>query len=379
MYEGKSDLLQTDIDPGENGYYDLNPAATRFVSGDALRGLFQNNDGNYDPPKIRTTFADFAQDAFVSACAGIGVEKDGSGNDIVRLEHLRHFFDADTLICDLGSSISNFSMSPYTQDMGNNIKFGYADQSYDDVNGKFEFNTEYGYRSPLLPVLKDVDYKSPYRADMYGASFTSVNLSGKTTTDAGSDNDTFKIACNISPSTEGGVTGYFPAPPNPGTDVTINSGIPDSLKEYVFNLPLAVCRQIARMMPFLKSTYTVKDPNIYLQSCKKNKNVASVFDGSAPMNDYGNKDLSTFTNDYDSPLWKPKIFSFEAEPPADFAAQMTTSPYGVIGFTLVDDRIPDGSTYMEGFVLEAGYTPGNNDKYNFKLLCSPNTTIPDNI
>jgi hypothetical protein len=92
------------------------------------------------------------------------------------------------LIGNLGE-VADIEVTPWTDEMYTNLRVGYQKQTYDEVNGKDEYNDEHRYLSPCVRVNKDADYVSSIRTDPTGAELHRLNLEGKTLTDASTDND----------------------------------------------------------------------------------------------------------------------------------------------------------------------------------------------
>ncbi|HEY5588421.1 MAG TPA: hypothetical protein VIK86_05630, partial [Candidatus Paceibacterota bacterium] len=151
-----------------------------ITCGDAIRGLGGS--------KIKTTFKEFFNS--INDIWGIGF---GYENGKAVLREKSYFFK-DQLItgADVGE-VSNFKLEIYKTHLINSLKVGYEEQTYDDVNGRYEVNQTEQWTLPLTKINKAGDFVSKYRTDVMGITFTSLNLEGKTTTDSSSDNDTFII------------------------------------------------------------------------------------------------------------------------------------------------------------------------------------------
>lgn len=157
----------------------LSNTSIYLSSGDAIRGL--------TGAKIKTNLKDLFLSYNRNLCLGLSVE-----DKKVIIEKREYFYDKTKLIYDLGE-VKNVEIKPTTDLFFNKIKIGYTNQDYDDLNGKKEFNTTYEFKSPLSKSTKEMDLTAPYRADMFGITFTQINLEGKQTTDSSSDNDVFML------------------------------------------------------------------------------------------------------------------------------------------------------------------------------------------
>jgi hypothetical protein len=124
--------------------------------------------------------------------AGMGAE-----NDKVRIEKYEYFFDPSSPI-DLGE-VKNCKISWANDLRANTFKFGYPEQSYENVNGKYEYNNTLQFGTPITRIIKEGDFVCPIRTDSYGLEILRVNMDGKTTTDNDSDNDVCCVNVNKDP------------------------------------------------------------------------------------------------------------------------------------------------------------------------------------
>ncbi len=150
-----------------------------ITCGDAIRGL--------PGATIKTSLADFFTHCKVTYNAGMAIE-----NDKLLIEETDHFYNVADPI-PLGE-VKKLKLRPAVDYLASIAKFGYEEQEYDDVNGKFEYNNTSSYTSPLTIVQKELELVNPYRADSYGIELTRQNLANKTTTDSSSDNDIFILS-----------------------------------------------------------------------------------------------------------------------------------------------------------------------------------------
>ena len=163
-------------------------------------------------------------------------------------------------------------------------------------------------------------------------------------------------------------------------------------------------RKARRALPWLCSNYRgLVDSLMGISAYKKNIKMVSDW-GSGPIaeSDWLNMDVApqTYTPPFSTNpvtvapapvpagrtnnlLWLPYTFSFTG-PSIKGLPQLMTPPgtpgggkmYGKIKFTFVRG----GVKYpLAGFVMDVGMTPGTNAAYNYKLLCSPSVTIPDDL
>ncbi len=367
-----SNVLEFGLDETEGANFDLNPANVMITCGDAIRGLPSAEEIALGAtnPMIRTSFNDFYKDVFATLGAGIGIENIG-GTDHIVCEQLPHFYQRGVLIYDLGDTISpEWRRYPYSEYVANNLTAGYADQTYNDVNGRLEYNSLVNWQTTDERAEKDADYTSPYRADCYGTEYERINYGGKTSTDSKSDNNTFKIL------TTGATAPFGTFDPDPYVlqrGQVVTAGLPADVVPTVFNMPLSPKRQIGRLLPFLRSNYYgLTSPLLKFQNGTKNTNlVSTVFSFSTPEND----DLDISGTD-ENILYIPEVFEVEGSADPSIVAAMATNPYGEIGFII---RKGDIVFNGRGFVLEAGINTSDRRKRKFKLLLSPDTPAPYNL
>ena len=365
-----SDLLTTDTYPGPD-VFNLNPKYTFFTCGDALRQLYVSPDLTNTDPSLKINFKDFAKDGFNVNAAGVGIELDGSSNEVLRFEDLGYFYRKDILIRDLGNKISNWRMSRLTEYLGNNIKTGYSTQTYDEVNGKYEYNAENSLQTPVTRVHKEIDLKSPFRHDCYGIEYTRANLANKQTTDSESDNDTFKIQSNGNTLS---IPGLSPDPYGVDKAQTVTAGLPADVWPTVYNQPFTPARNIGRLTKWLKSNfYGLLSPIIKFTKAGKNADLVSSMYTGPTVTENGDTDL-TPDGTGDDIYYKPYVFEFNVQIPINLPDDMEATPtkYGVYGHTFTRGG---ADYYLEGFVLDIGIVDGTNDVYSVKLLCSPDTDV----
>lgn len=150
-----------------------------ITSGDCIRQL--------EDAIIKTSFSDFFKAFDAILTAGFGI----SGLASV-FEARSYFYNSSSVTLNL-SEVADLQISLAADLLANTAKFGYANQSYEDLNGRLEFNTTAQWEFPVTKLKRAYEMISPYRADSYGIEFTRKNLEGKTTTDDSADNDVFII------------------------------------------------------------------------------------------------------------------------------------------------------------------------------------------
>lgn len=352
-----SDYLTDGIAAADN--YDLNPLYTYFTCGDAIRGLYVDAEGNPKDPEIRTSIKEFLQDLFARCGGSCGINDTG---DIV-LERLRYFF-ANTEIVDLGTDVVDVTFSPMLTYAGNTIASGYKNQTYDDVNGRYEYNSSQAYKNDLLRTVKKIDLTTPYRFDCYGIEFTRANLANKKSTDSGSDNDTFGFQCDGTTESFGGFTCQIIDKSH-----TITAGLPSDVISSVYNIPCTPKRNLLRLGQWIYSNmYLAPSADVTFLNGEKNTSLASeMYAGPIVEAD------TVATTDF-VPYYYPIGITLTSTSDISInTATAGTAKYGYVTFTYKGNTI---QAYVWGGI---GVHPGSENVYKYDLIWSPNTPLPTEL
>ncbi len=382
----------------------------------------------YVVPAIYTNMNDFNRDLQTDLCGAIGIERTGIGTDVLVVEEMYYFFDDSVVIADLGSNISDFEMTDFNDYRGSGITVGQTDQQFDSINGPLETMSTVDIATNMTRVIKNINWQTPYREDPYGIEGIRANLGNKTNTNSSSDNDTVKLAVTGTLPTPitfldntQGLSGYEPGIVSSGvvsvdvlllqravTALGIVSGLPsDLLTPAVFpygmyNLSATPHRKALRALPWLCSNYRdLLDSLLPITGYKKNIKLVSDL-GSGPIAESDWLNVSEVAQTYTPPfslgpvtippapipagrttnlIWKPHVFSFIGPSIKDLPVLMTPpgtpgggKMYGKIKFKF---KRSGRTAPLAGFVLDVGIVPGTKAAYNYRLLCSPTTVIPD--
>lgn len=307
-----------------------------MTCGDAIRGL----DGSVIKTSLRDFFSSYSSDF------GLGM---GMLGNTLRLEE-KAFWVQYADVIDLGE-VSKMKVSPATDLLINNIKIGSPNQSYDDVNGKQEFNTTHEYSAPITRVAKDLNLVSVYRKDCYGIEFTRLNLDGKTTTDSDSDNDVFMIHIESSPRPDG----FY------HLDRSLNASATGLLTpSTVFNLYLTPARALRRNGNYIRSLF-YKLESKYLTFQTSDKNDAVVAGGVAE-----NADIQIVS--LDPALFSCNYLEFETKVPVNLFELLNANPLKAFMGTWA------GFSFV-GIPNKISAQPGDNASQTFQLLASPDTDL----
>lgn len=349
-----SDYLS--IGEGASRNFDLNPANTYMTCGDAIRGLYLDADGNPKDPEIKTSIKEFLQDLFARCGATLGIDE----NDHVKIEQIEYFFDGATEIANLGTDFTDIEFSPMNTYSANVFDLGYKKQSYDDVNGRYEYNQGQQYKNQSLRTPKKADYTTPYRFDCYGIEFTRANLSNKKSTDSGSDNDTFGIVCD-------GTTISFDGHTCQVIDRnhTITAGIPTGIDATVYNIACTPHRNLMRLGRWLASTmFNAPDPAVSFTTGEKNTGLISeMYYG--PITEVDPLAVSDYT-----PYFYPVSIRFTST--ADISLAAATAGAAKYGYV----KIKYNGQYINGFVWGGiGIHPGSENVYKYDLLWATSSPL----
>lgn len=313
-----------------------------ITSGDAIRSL--------PGAKIKTSIADFFK-SMNRWSIGLAVK-----DDKLIIEPLSFFFQ-DEVITDIGE-VKGAEITVAEDICFNTISAGYEKQDYEDVNGRFEFNQGQKWITPITKIIKELDLVSPYRADPYGIEFTRINFAGKTTTDSGSDNDTFMLNIETALTTVDPDSYYKLFRPA----YSAISGIPHP--DSIFNTELTPKKSIIANSAFIHSILELLEAqkNTFV-SDDKNAELSTTLDGVTVTE---NEDIQI--GSLPSKLFRPYYFNFSTQVPINLFEILNTNPYGKIQFTWNDQQ-------WYGFLMDGGIRPATNDSQSWKLLCAPENDL----
>lgn len=322
------------------------------TSGQAIRNHEGDASATVHGSVIKTSLSEFFQ-SFKRFRIGLGIE-----NNILVIEQLDYFFKPTTTL-ELGIT-DDLQITVAEDLMFNTVKVGQANQTYDEVNGKDEFNVTESYQTPITRVVRELDLTSPYRADMYGVELTRLNLSGKDTTDNKADNDTFLLNIETTLSSFGGfgVIKYY----NLNRPAYVITGLLHPAK--AFNINLSPKRALINNGSYLHSVLDKLDM-YYMKFTSGDKNSEMV---TTLAGEVITEKADCQIADLAAKLFLPYYFTFTTSVPLNYPILMKTNPYGMISFE------SEGETYY-GYMWDGGIAPAKNDKQQFKLLAAPNSNM----
>ena len=313
-----------------------------ITSGDAIRQI--------DGAKIKTSFTDFFKSISAVTCAGHGVE-----NNTATIEARQSYFRNIKTLSMLDSK--NVNINTANELLFNAIKVGYPDQTYDEVNGKDEINSQQEYFIDSLGTDKTLDLMSVYRADSYGIEFLRINLEGKNSTDSDSDNDVFFVYANKLPEIDGT---YKPFKDGIVTGVTSGNSL--------YNWYISPKRNLKRWGAYIRSVYYKNDGyQIRFTQGLKNTAVTTV-SGGISVTENSNLYMSELDLPYFMPIWA----TFTTRLPADLYKYFNSGVYGYGEFMF-------RGVVLNGFFQESEIDLAMNSEREFKLLLTVNNNLTELI
>lgn len=327
-----------------------------ITSGDAARNLPNS--------KMKINFQNF----YKSINAEFGASFSYSKTDNETFLEPKTDVLQDIEIIDLGE-ISELEISPLVEEMFSKLKNGYDNFTYDNVNGKDEFNNETERQMPIVRVTSERDLKSRIRADMYGIELIRLNLAGKEITDSDSDNDLWFL--HIEATSAGTVPAGLPGAGEPFYNLYRDSGLtitniysPDT----AFNIELSPTRCIFNNGDWLHSILDNLDSKyIKFQTNSKSNYTATkmVTDDGTTIIDEG---ADILVGDLPDKIFKPVVFEFKSMVPVNLFQIMNTNPYGKVKFTWKQEE-------YYGYILKVSQEPAFNNPQQFKLLSHPDNDL----
>lgn len=316
------------------------------TSGLALRGR--------ENPTQKSSFSNFFKSVRTPLPLGFGVEQ-VDGVDVAVFEPMEYFF-RDEVLVNLGQVIVNDGgISNADEWMGNKIKIGYPNQTYDKANGLDEFNVTQYYTSAITKLVKEIDLVSDFRADPNGIEQTRIEGSVKNATDADSrsDNDNFFLQRDhVTPNFDGS----YNLLRLPQADVT-GVNFPDT----IFNVPLSPKTCLYAHARRMRSMfYHNEGTKLVFQTSDKNAELSYVRNGQT-ITERSDVTVGDFQG---GALWLPYLVKFTTQVPVNMVELMQgTNKYKKIEFEYRD-------TTWRGWIITASQQPADNEKQEWTLLLS---------
>jgi len=334
-----------------------------ITSGDAIRNL--DNANMYI--SFDTLYKSF------DAIVGTSLAYDRTTGE-VSLEGTTNVFQ-NFQILDLGSDVVDVDVKPLTEKLYSKINIGYKDNTYDEVNGKDEFNTDIEYLSPLSRVTQSSDNKSIIRTDVYGIELQRLNLADKKVTDGESDNDIFMIHVDdnyygsIIPANYQGAGEPYYELYQDGTLTITNIYSPSTMYNIFFSPKRCYLRNGAwhHSLMYGNDSEVIK----FIKSSKSNELGLYMVtdDGSTIINEGTDIPVSSLTDI----IFKPFLIDLETYTQIAIKDLMEINPYGYISW-----QDASGNNY-DGFVMSVERDAKVLSKTKFTLLPTPTTDLTNLI
>jgi hypothetical protein len=316
-----------------------------ITCGDAIRGL--------EKQVLKTSLQDLIRAVNPWLNTGMTVTKNN-----VTIESKSDIFNSGSTPFHLGA-VKNLKINPAADFLCSQIKTGYAEQSYEEALGRFEFNNTAEFTTPVVKSTSILELISPYRTDPTGIEYQRIKYQNTDTTDSPSDNSVFAMNIDYAnPNIDDTYNLYRPA-------YSLIEGVPAESQAGIFNIDLFTPKRILlKHGNWLRSIfYGFEDKRIIFQTTQKNRELRTIESGVVV-----DEDLNELIGNMASPLFKPYYFEFECESPVGIVDQLDDNPNVLFSFEW------EGETYT-GFLIKAGIAPDSNKEQTIKLLSSPSNDI----
>jgi hypothetical protein len=338
-YEGSYNLESPILSASDN---------LTVTSGDAIRGT--------SGAKIKTTFNDFYDTFSRLYQMGLDIVQNDDGSETARLMPLKYFYQ-DVEIMNLGE-VTELRIRPYLDVLPNRIKVGYKDNTYENSDGKGEFNTELEFSTPIRTTKITHELTIPYRADSYGIEYVLVDFEEDETMDGSADNDVF-----LMDAIDGSVSRYLPIRGTFANDTMFNASL--SPKTILRNNAELIATMLDKIEP-------IGGYNVLFNSSKKDREVSigvrNLFGGTTWFYERNSEEIPG-RDILARKLFRPVVFEFYTGLKNFNAYEvMRTNPNGYFSFTFM------GKSY-KGYVLNLQVKPAENQQQDWQVLCHPDVEL----
>lgn len=381
-YIAESDFLSDpDLDPSTN--YDLVPYRCLETCENAVREII-----GY--PYMTKSLASFFQQWNKINMLGLGI----IGENTIKIEPLTYFFDASTEILDLGVNVADFTITPYTEPLGNILNAGYTALQTNKNFGVDSFCMPMKWELPLNKTPKTLDYQvTEANTDIYYIEKARVqNNSNNSSASSSNDSiliqveDSFVFSNVRNPINELVVVDAYPLETYPTAQSTNPTASPYIKGMYypdtAYNMGLDPSSNIRRNGRYIRALCDGQDDfgsvmsfrKIYQQQYNDPTTPALELAGMEKLLNH----VTVVTQVKDIPLteyaklFRPFIFEVQSEYPVNMYETINTNPYGYVRFLWKGEDFD--YTEYKGFLLEVKQSAANNKATMFKLLAHPSTS-----
>lgn len=333
---------------------------------------------------------------------------------IIEIERLSKYFDASTMILDLGANVANMSIKPFNDMAGCNLKLGYTQADTNADFGVDPFITELFFNTPITKIPNTIDWQEDdflceqYAIEKIRAQQTNQPVgAGYNPANPSTNNQTVALYCLPSSTftlpasaAYGAMIPYDPSnnpylPDTGGTNIHCyqltqrNGGnlpfaqnVNPAGTTYVYgmyypdtayNLELSPCRALQRDGgALLHSVLDLMDAEALTfrnTSVMQYNNVAIGLSGiqsnigSGLITEFADISISSLP----AKLFRPWIFNITTMAPVNMYATMNTNPNGYIQFTWK-------GVVFKGFIWNIKQKLSASQPTNFQLIAHPSTT-----
>jgi len=306
----------------------------------------------YQPaPVIITSFKDFFKSINAVLNAGWGVE-----NNVATLEAKSYFYKSQLPPMNFGKVSKFVGGKPSISNLFSSVKYGYADQSYDQLSAVYEFNSQATASFPLKSINKELDLMSEYRADSTGYELLRVGLnqdsSGASSTSG--NNDVWFVYCVPTATPQH----YEQEQPSAFSNlIGINTNL--------FNLRISPKENLTRWGDYLASClYGLKGEYIRFANGFKNVNLSHV---NAGVRITENADIAI--GDLPAPIFYPFEATITTKEPSNVMALLDRMPTGSIDFEVFS------GIKLNGFIIDCNTDVPLNSPQQITVLYTPNNNL----
>ena len=262
-------------------------------------------------------------------------------------------WEKNTLLLDVGEVKDLEFSTPQAEWIFNKFKIGYENQTYEEQNGREEFNIGLEFESPIISLNSKRDIISKIRADSFGIQDIRWKFGQNKTKDSSSDNDLFIVCAQK-------FQGKYTVDNTPTIQPMRRRG--------AFNAQLTPKRCMMKWYPYLASIYDkmINDYVRYVSSDKVDANVTT----SMLLNN-GNPDVIVEKEDVrvgnmGEKLFTPIIAEFKTGLRKNVTQLMAGDPRGYIEFKY-------NGVVMQGFPFEIPQDSIKRGQQQWRVMMHPET------
>jgi hypothetical protein len=278
---------------------------------------------------------------------------------VIVLEHREYFYDSTIEIVDLGT-VSELKILCAKDNLFNEIKIGFPDQSYDEDltpnNAEFEDCGNSSFALPIHKVQSKLDAVAAYRADWWGM-WEIYSLYNGIYDAQNSDSDIFLVKLENAGGFYVPETGFVKKSAG-STTIVMNDTYfsPHRLLDKWKKLLVSVCDSLGNVnLTFVGSNVD----NL--------RNLTYAYPSLVtPLDEAGIFTILTS----DDRIFKPIYFEFKAPSDVTMTTLMQTYGNGYVSFTW------NGISF-QGFVIDVGANPDKQKSLEWKLLATPACDLLD--